>query len=89
VTVFRSDAHLRRDQHGIAVVPPIAFLHPANDLTLHAYHRCGRVLFTSANMRNFPELPGIDPAVELLSDSSARGFSQLGEEKQWPAIRFQ
>jgi hypothetical protein len=80
VAVFRGDAYLRRDQHRIAVVAPIAFLHPANNLALHAYHRGGRVLLISANTRDFPELPGFDSALELLSDSGIRGFSHAARQ---------
>ncbi len=81
VAVFRGDAHLRRDQHGIAVVAPIAFLHPANDLTLHANHRGGCVLPASTNVRDFAELPGLDPALELLPDLGIGGFSHAAHQR--------
>jgi hypothetical protein len=75
VAVFRRDAHLRRDQHRVAVITSIAFLHPANDLALHAHHHGGCVLSTSANVRDFAQLPGLDPALELLPDLSVRCLS--------------
>jgi hypothetical protein len=81
VAVFRGDAHLRRDQHWIAGVAPITFLHPANDLTLHAYHRGGCVLLASTNVRDFPELPGLDPTLELLPDLGIGGFSHAAHQR--------
>jgi hypothetical protein len=81
MAVFRGDAHLRRDQHGIAVVAPIAFLHPANNLTLHTYHHGGCVLSASANVRDLAELAGLNPALELLSDSGIRGFSHAARQR--------
>ena len=81
VAVFRGDAHLRRDQHGIVVVGPIAFMHPDNDLTLHANHHGGCVLSAGANVRDFPELPGLDPAFELLSDLGIGGFSHAAHQR--------
>jgi integrase len=48
------------------MIAPIAFLHPADNLTLHAHHCRGGVLSASANVRDFPELPGLDSVLELL-----------------------
>jgi hypothetical protein len=83
VPVFRGDAHLRRDQHRVAVISPIAFLHPANDLTLHANHRGGGVLSASTNVRDFPELPGLDPALELLPDLGIRRLAHTAHQRSF------
>ena len=34
-------------------------------------------------MRNFPELPGLDPALELLPDFGIRGFSHTAHERRF------
>jgi len=39
------------------------------------------VLFADANVRDFAELPGLDPELELLSDSGVRGFSHAAPER--------
>src|SRR5208282_6192775 len=69
------------DQHGISVVAPIAFLHPANDLALHAYHHGGCVLSARTNVRDLPELPGLDPALEFLPDLGIGGFSHAAHQR--------
>ena len=38
-------------------------------------------MLASPSPRNFPELPGLDPALELLSDSGIRGFSHAARQR--------
>jgi len=93
VAVLSGDTHLRRDQHGIAVVAPIAFLHPANDLTLHAtitavvYCLPAPTCETSRNSPGHSESLLPEPLQKLswrialrthpLSDVESRGFSNF------------
>ena len=81
MVVFHGDAHLRRDQHGIAVVASIAFLHPAYNLVLHAHHCGRRVSLASTNVRDFAELPLLDPALELPPELGIGGFSHAAHQR--------
>ena len=38
MAVFRGDSYWRRNKHWIAVIALVAFLHPVDDLVLHACH---------------------------------------------------
>jgi hypothetical protein len=72
-----SDLNVRLLQ-GVAVITGHSEIHvlpaSANDLTLHAYHHGGCVLSASTNMRDFSELPDLNPALELLPDLGIGGF---------------
>jgi hypothetical protein len=47
------------------------------------YHRCGRVLPAGAKVRDFPELSGLDAALELPPNIGIRGISHAASERRF------
>jgi hypothetical protein len=86
VPVFGFETNSSRNQHGIAVAAPVAFLHVADGLALHAQHRRGRVLRARPSALDGAELARLHPALELLPHLGRRGLPHAAVERRFQNV---